>query len=315
MNLLYSYSSPDVIHPFFTHNGTSPLKKNSWLDYIKFHELNRRLAPLQFIYRDALLNPVLNTDQKALLESMNLSLSFTQDNRPFFKSQDNEEFIEVLRDLGFFNIYSTNSGAYGVQLSQVVMFLEFGIQWVRNGFTMPGHLYNIHHLSQDVCDNRVGNLDVLPVDIHSFVTSLQCGKGNIPTNLYSKDYLRSVMSVAPLTTKSGKVVKKDAWVGRLSQVIRSTLVASTAFCIERMNVLRQNVEVDMSEDLVVAFGALVQLGTSNGLVTKVADFLKGKAIPTLASIQSSVKGWYKDFKAFLGASNVVPLFNSQAQCA
>jgi len=314
MKLVNSYSSSDeLFHPFFTHNHTTQLKKNAWLDYHLFHKLNHQFKELQVIQRDEKLNPFFSPKQKALLKLLNLSLTFTSDNRPFIKTCDNQEFIQVLRDMGFFNVFCTNAGTFGVQLSQVIMFLEYGIQWVRNGFLMPGHLYNIHHLSQDVCDNRPVNLDVLPVDIHSFITSLQCGKHNIPTNLYSKDYLRTIFSKAPLTTKDGKLVKgMTQWVSRLSQVIKSTLVASTAFCITRMSRFNQCVEIPKMSDtsqLNALFGVMLELGNSVDLLSRVANFLKGKDIPSTAIIQANVKVWFKTFGAFLAESSVVSMFD------
>jgi hypothetical protein len=76
----------------------------------------------------------------------------------------------------------------------------------------------------------------------------------------------------------------------------------------------------ISSDLLTMFGLLDNLEDSYevvpGLVGKVSSFLKGKSIPTLTSIQLSVKSWWKTFKNYLGESNVVPMFgNSHAQCA
>lgn len=309
---LNNYSTPDFInHPFLTSNGLQPLKKDTWLDYHQFHNLKNALNPLSFISRDSQLSPSLSAKQLARLKSLGLNLSFTKDNRPVFLASQNTEFMTQLGDMGFFNIFLTNHCKFGVQLSQVLMFLEHGISWVRNKFTMPGHLYNIHHLNQDVCDNRAHNLDVLPVDVHSFITSLQVGKKNIPTNLYSHNYLLSIFSVAPLTTKDGKEVKgKAQWLGRLSQVIRTTLITSTAFCIESMAGVKLP---DLDGDASSLFGAMVELSSSLGLVPGTASFLRGKSIPSLNSIQTCVSTWYKQFKDYLenSTSNVVQLFGSK----
>lgn len=309
-------------HPFFVHNGTQPLKKDTWLDYFQFNKLKVALASLEYITRDALLNPCLNPKQIGVLKSLGLTLSFSLDNRPTLLVKDNLDFIQTLREMGFFNVFNTNSGTYKVQLSQVIMFVNIGINWIHNGLTLPGDLYNIHHLSQDVCDNRITNLDVLPVDIHSFITSLQVGKHNIPTNLYSKDYLLTIFSKAPLTTKTGGIVKgMTQWVSRLSQVIRTTLIASTSFCVKRMCVLKSSLPTTLiSSNLLTMFGLLDDLENSyevvSGLIGKVGSFLKGKSIPTLTSIQLNVKSWWKTFKDYLEESNVVPMFgNSHAQCA
>lgn len=307
-------------HPFFVHNGTQPIKKDAWLDYSQFNKLSKALAPLEYIERDEFLNPCLNPKQVHVLESLGLTLSFTHDNRPILYTKDNLDFIQALRNMGFFNVFNTNSGSYGVQLSQVLMFVNLGIEWIRNGFLMPGNLYNIHHLSQDVCDNRLSNLDVLPVDIHAFVTSLQCGKGNVPTNLYSKDYLLTIFSKAPLTTKYGSVVKGAIqWVSRMSQVIRTTLVASSAFCVKQMCALKASIPSTLiPSDLLALFTVLDDLESDSyylpGLVSKIGSFLKGKSIPSLTSIQCNVKFWWKSFKDYLSESSVVPLFG-YTQCA
>lgn len=309
-------------HPFFVHNGTQPVKKDTWLDYFQFNKLRVALGPLECITRDALFNPFLSPKQVGVLKSLGLTLSFTSDNRPTLLAKDNLDFIKILRDMGFFNVFNTNSGTYKVQLSQVIMFVNLGINWIHNGLVLPGNLYNIHHLNQDVCDNRLINLDVLPVDIHSFITSLQVGKHNIPTNLYSKDYLLTIFSKAPLTTKTGGIVQgMTQWISRLSQVIRMTLIASTSFCVKHMCVLKQSLStIPVSSDLLAMFGLLDDLEGSYevvpGLVGKVGSFLKGKSIPTLTSIQLSIKSWWKTFKDYLGASNVIPMFGgSQMHCA
>ena len=313
---LNNYSTPDFInHPFLTSNGLQPLKKDTWLDYHQFHNLKNALNPLSFISRDSQLNPCLGAKQVARLKSLGLNLSFTKDNRPVFLASQNTDFMTQLGNMGFFNVFLTNHGKFGVQLSQVLMFLEHGISWVRNKFIMPGHLYNIHHLNQDVCDNRPHNLDVLPVDVHSFITSLQVGKKNVPTNLYSHNYLLSIFSMAPLTTKDGKEVKgKTQWLSRLSQVIRTTLITSTAFCIQSMAGVKLP-DLDGCSDASSLFGAMVELSSSLGLVPGTASFLRSKSIPSLNSIQTCVSTWYKQFNDYLenSTSNVVQLFGGRTQ--
>lgn len=313
-NHLNSYSSPDLVNGKFVLNHYQPLKKHTWLDYSAFHSLKHQLEPLFYIERNNLLEPILSKKQLRILQDLNITLTFTQDNRPFISATSNPEFIKTLEGLGFFNVFRTNSGKFGVQLSQVVMFLELGIEWVRNGFTMEGHLYNIHHLSQDVCDNRLSNLDVLPVDVHSFITSLQVGNENVPTNLYSKDYLLSVFTKVPLTTKDGRKVKgKTQWLSRLSQVIRTTLIKSAAFCLSRMKQVEASLDVEKckSDNLVNLFGLVALYPSTLGLVQHVNSWMQGKSIPCINEIQSKVLGWYKEFKKYLGSkSNPTSLFPS-----
>lgn len=46
-----------------------------------------------------------------------------------------------MKELGFFDVFCTNtagdnSNAFGVYLSQISMFFEYGIEWVRTSFTL-----------------------------------------------------------------------------------------------------------------------------------------------------------------------------------
>ena len=107
--------------------------------------------------------------------------SVNKSNRPYLPSKSNRPFINQLHKVGFFDVFSTNNAyddpnSFGVYLSQVVMFLHYGIDWVRKGFKLNADSIEIHHLNSNVCDNRLSNLSIVTKSLHSFLTSLQIGQ-------------------------------------------------------------------------------------------------------------------------------------------
>lgn len=154
--------------------GNNP---NRWLDYSLFHSLRDFIKPLLYIPRDDEFLPYLTSIQ----QSLGLNIRFTKSNRPYLPSKSNRPFINQLHKVGFFDVFSTNNAfddhnSFGVYLSQVVMFLHYGIDWVRKGFKLNADSIEIHHINSNVCDNRSSNLSIVTKSLHSFLTSLQIGQ-------------------------------------------------------------------------------------------------------------------------------------------
>lgn len=152
------------------------LDPNRYIDYSLFNKLGKKIKSLLYIKRDKNFNPILSPEQ----QSLGFFITFTQDNRPYFPASKNGVLMSHLKQLGFFDVFSTNKAgdsntAFGVYLSQVSLFLEYGINWVRTGFKAPQFLIEIHHLNSNVLDNRLDNLCVVSPSVHSFLSTLQVG--------------------------------------------------------------------------------------------------------------------------------------------
>lgn len=159
-----------------------------FLDYSLFNRLKKQFKKLHYIKRNKKdFKPSLSPEQQAL----GFNISFTSDNRPYLPSSSNKVLISQLNQLGFFDVFSTNHScdklnSFGVYLYQVILFFEFGIDWVRRQFKMDSSSMEIHHINSNVCDNQPSNLSVVSAPVHSFISTLQVGSDPLDRKYLSR---------------------------------------------------------------------------------------------------------------------------------
>ena len=200
-------------------NESQALNPNRYLDYSKFHKIKNKIKPLLLIHRDSNFNPTLTSEQL----SLGFSIRFTPDNRPYFPASQNKTLMQDLKELGFFQVFCTNSAgdkddAFGVYLSQVSMFFEYGIEWVRASFKLPQDSVELHHLNSNVLDNRVSNVSVVSSTVHSFLSTLQVGKDVVSRPQLSPSFV--IYNNKGDVLKGMKALCKLGWL--LHETIRRT---------------------------------------------------------------------------------------------
>lgn len=88
---------------------------------------------------------------------------------------------KLLRQIGCFDFYATNSGEKIIGVSQIIYYIYYGHESLRRGWRMAKGVYEIHHIDGDVSNNYPGNLIPLHVNEHRTISQFQRGK-------LSKDY-------------------------------------------------------------------------------------------------------------------------------
>lgn len=198
-------------------NNSQSNNPQRFLDYSLFNYLSRKIQPLLYIKRDNSLNPLLSPEQLAL----GFTVAFTPDNRPYFPTRKNSYLISCLKELGFFDVFCTNcagddSSAFGVYLSQVSMFLQYGIQWVRSSFKISQHSTEIHHINSNVLDSRTTNMAVVSSTVHSFLSTIQVGK-----DIVSRPFLSSSIVIY---NPQGVILKGQQALCKLGWLVHQTVL-------------------------------------------------------------------------------------------
>lgn len=281
----------------FKINQYQDLSRNRWIDYKQFHSLRRKFKKLQYIGRDNKFNPKLSREQ----EDLGYVIKFTKSNRPYLPANSNRELIKQLGELGFFDIYSTNCASeekgFGVYVSQVVMFLEYGIEWIRTGFKMPAHLMEIHHCSSNVLDNRLRNLEVVTKTAHCLLTNLQMGQNHSYSPI--RDFDRTDN---PIPTNKGKWLTSFKDVGsRLGQLIKKTLdmtinwlKQSLALAVKKGKTFSSELDkliADIAPDFLNSeYYVPLDESEEKAVMALSLNWLIGKAIPDIGTIYKNLKG-------------------------
>lgn len=224
---------------FLKENNQQSYNSDRWLDYSLYHKLRRKIKCLYTIERNKDLNPKLSPEQL----NLGFFIAFTKSNRPFFPAKKNKKLIQDLEEIGFFDVFATNHSAddvkkgFGVYLSQVVLFLQYGIEWVRKGFKMPADKMEIHHLSSNVLDNRPMNLEVVTVNLHAFLTNLQMGQHHC----YSKKPTYNKFYNDIPTNRGDWLTNFKTSKGRVTNLINNTLIRTKLWLkLYLLNYVSQN---------------------------------------------------------------------------
>ena len=278
-------------------NNNQSLSPNRWLDYKLFHKLNKLFKSLQYIGRNNNFSPHLTSEQQAL----GFTIKFTKDNRPYLPSSSNKVLINQLNTIGFFDVFSTNCAndkdGFGVYLSQVIMFLEYGIEWVRKGFKMPASSMEIHHLNSNVLDNRITNLEVVTKVVHSFITNIQIGQHHVHS--VDKQFF-SADNKVPTNKGNWLTTYKDVS-SRLGQLIKRTLDSTITWLKQNLALSVKKSEVfhdhltDIINDICPDFlkdELYVPLDDSHekALMALSLNWLIKRTIPDIKTIYKNLKG-------------------------
>ena len=301
----------------FSLNQFQNLDPLRWLDYSLFHSLKRQFKPLQYIPRDSNFNPRLTSSQ----QSLRFIIKFTPSNRPYLPSQPNRFLISQLASLGFFDVFSTNHAyephGFGVYLSQVILFLEYGTLWVRSGFKLPADSMEIHHCSSNVLDNRPSNLEVVTKTVHSFLTHLQIGQ---PHSYSSFRDFHSPSNPVP-TNKGSWLTSFNSVSSRLGQLIKKTL-DSTVLWLKlnlSLSVSRSPDPFDLNPQPSPSFPNLLSSDAfyplddsyDKYLFSLSLNWLISKSIPDISTIYKNLKGAASTFlRSFFSNIHSLDIFNA-----
>jgi hypothetical protein len=275
-----------------------------WLDYHLFNQLGEELKVLEYIRRDIRFKPLLGPEQLAL----GLTIRFNKANRPYLPpSKNNRELIGKLDDLGFFEVYCTNKaydGGFGVYLSQVLLFLKYGIDWVRKGFKMPAEEMEIHHVNSNVLDNRIENLHVVTRTLHCFLTNVQIGQHHC----YS-EYLQVGKPNNNVYKNNGDILVGNSKGTKIGHLIKLTLDRTMVwvkqnllYSVRKTQLLTGDGSI-WDKTILAVGGFLHKLDTYEPLTDSeeqavmaiTANWLLHRAIPDIKTICKNIKGATKAF--------------------
>jgi len=181
-------------------------------------------------------------------------IRFTKDNRPYLPAPHNKELIDDLKDMGFFDVFVSNKAykpnGFGVYLSQVILFFQYGVNWIRRGFVIEKDIYEIHHINGNVLDNQCSNLYPVHNLIHRLLSKVQSGR-------YVVEFFPHKFEHIVAYRKDGKPILKDRINGFIMSLIELTIQRTKEF-LSSVIILLEAPPIDFDGDSNDPFNAFLK---------------------------------------------------------
>jgi hypothetical protein len=95
---------------------------------------------------------------------------YQEDGRAFYLKVENQELFKQLESAGMLEFYTSNKGQI-FQEAQIVCFLAWGVNALKNGYRIDGFKINVHHKDGNVQNSKPSNLVYLSADDHLLVSN------------------------------------------------------------------------------------------------------------------------------------------------